>query len=91
MDSPRYNYKIQYLDKRDLFNATGRTGEFDTALPQTWCDLPNDNPIWATNWDEVQAKMGAVWYYSPENNLCGEPLFVSEMLQDIGIQCELEY
>lgn len=88
---PKYNGHIQYIDKRKLFEATDRPGECDTALPQTWCDAPNTAcDLWDTNWDEVQAKMGAVWYYSPDN-IWGDVLFVSDMLQELGIGIELEW
>jgi hypothetical protein len=84
-------FEVSCIDKRKLFEATQRDGECDTALPQTWCDAPCDIAAgYKTNWELVQAKLGAVWYYPPDN-IWGEPLFVTDMLGDIGIAMHCEY
>ena len=82
----RYSWRVKYMDKQQLARAWVAYNGYekcvwDNALPQSWFD---------EHYDELQAKHGAIWFYA-DHDLFGKPVFVTDMLRDMGIEFEVEF
>jgi hypothetical protein len=84
----RYSYKMTGIDKRKLAVAAG----YENSAQNKTCDTAVDQCILDSDLDmrrEYRQKFGAVTYYGPDCPY-GKWVFVSDMLQEIGIALEIE-
>lgn len=86
----RYTYKISSIDKRKLARAAGYVDEDSSKEIDTAVDIRvlDSDPKIA---EMYNAKLGAVSYYGPDTGIGYRLIYVSDMLEEVGITLEIDW
>lgn len=85
---PKYTFNIKYLDVSKLAGLLGYDSEgstFDTAVD---IRLLDGDAEFARMY---RAKLGAITVYDDSSGLWGRHVFVSDMLQECGIELAVDF